>query len=378
MSYPQGPTGPQQPPPPPWRAPGTPAPWPPQPQLRPTGSPAPGQPGWQPRMVAHPHPEPRSYPLMLRTWDYRWWKPVVGLVALIAGFIVMQILLLPVLAVAVALEGGPGTFGDQFEAALSVESITPAAMLFVNLSLASLILVCMVVMRLVHRMRPRWLSSVLPGMRWKFFFICFGLAVVALVASGTVAYFLPSSQDDIAGEPNELTGTLIATGVVILLTTPLQAIGEEYAFRGYLMQAFGSFTHGIMEAIGVSRKWAVRIALGVALLVTSGLFGLAHGAQNFPLFFDRFAFGIMAGLVVILIGGLEAGIALHILNNLVAFAVAILFGDLQGALTVSEVSWWQLPVTVAQNGIFLVLVLLVARRMGLTRRTTPPVPEPAG
>ena len=36
-------------------------------------------------MVAHPHPEPRSYPLMLRTWDYQWWKPVVGILLLVVG-----------------------------------------------------------------------------------------------------------------------------------------------------------------------------------------------------------------------------------------------------------------------------------------------------
>jgi membrane protease YdiL (CAAX protease family) len=329
-------------------------------------------------MVAHPHPEPRTYPLMLRTWDYRWWKPVVGIAAAIVAFVVMQILLLPVLAVAVALQNGSGTFGKQFEAALSTDSVTPASMLYLNLSLASLTVVCMGVVRLVHRMRPRWLASVRPGVRWKFFFICFGLAIIALIASVTVSYFLPSNPDEISGSPNKLTGSLVATGIVILLTTPLQAIGEEYAFRGYLMQAFGSFTHGIMQALGVSRKWAVRVALGVALIITSGLFGLAHGVQNFPLFFDRFAFGMMAGLLVILVGGLEAGIALHILNNLLAFAVAIVFGDLQGTLTVSEVSWWQLPVTIAQNGVFLLLVLLVARRMGLSRTTTPPVPELAG
>ena len=69
-------------------------------------------------MAAHPHPEPRSYPMMLRTWDYRWWKPVVGILVLaVSVFIVMPLLLLPVLAVAVALEGGSGTFADQFEAA---------------------------------------------------------------------------------------------------------------------------------------------------------------------------------------------------------------------------------------------------------------------
>ena len=311
-------------------------------------------------MAAHPHPEPRTYPMMLRTWDYRWWKPVVGILVLAVGsLLVVPLLLLPVLAVAVALEGGSGTFGDQFTAALNLDSVTPASMLYLNLSLASLTLVCMGIVRFVHRLRPRWLSSVLPGMRWKFFFICFGLAILALLASVTVSSLIPANPNDLGGEPNKLTGTLVATGIVILLTTPLQAIGEEYAFRGYLMQAFGSLTRS-------------RI---VALLLTSVLFALAHGAQNFPLFFDRLAFGLMAGLVVILVGGLEAGIALHILNNLLAFAVAITFGDLQGALTVSEASWWQLPVTIVQNGVFLVLVLLVARRMGLSRTTTPPVPE---
>ena len=107
----------------------------------------------------------------------------------------------------------------------------------------------------------------------------------------------------------------------------------------------------------------------MALLLTSGLFALAHGTQNFPLFFDRFAFGLMAGLLVILVGGLEAGIALHVLNNLVAFGIAIAFDQLDSTLTVSSASWWQLPVTIVQNGLFLLLVLWVARRMGL-RNTT--------
>ena len=324
-------------------------------------------------MVAHPHSEPRTYPLMLRTWDYRWWKPVVGILTLVVGMLlVMPLVLMPVLAVAVAIEGGAGSFGDQFAAALTLDSVTPASMLYLNLTLASLTLVSMGIVRFVHRLRPRWLSSVLPGMRWKFFFACFGLAVVALIASVTVSYFLPANPNDIGSEPNELTGTLIATGIVILLTTPLQAVGEEYAFRGYLMQAFGSLTHGIADSLGVSPRTASRIASGFAVVVTSLLFAWAHGVQNFPLFFDRFAFGLMAGLTVVLVGGLEAGIALHILNNLLAFGIAIFFGDLQGALTVSEVSWWQLPVTVVQNGVYLLLVLLLARTMGLRSKTAPP------
>lgn len=313
-------------------------------------------------MRAHPHPEPRSYPLMLRTWDYRWWKPLVGIVVLVfGGMVVMPLVLMPVLAAAVAVEGGPGSFLDRFLDAASLKDVTPASMLYLNLTLASLTLIAMGIVRFLHRLRPRWLSSVMPGMRWRFFFACFGLAIVALVASVVMGALLPTDPNNLGGGANKITGQLIAVGVVILLTTPLQALGEEYAFRGYLMQAFGSLTRSRFAAVGI----------------TSLLFALAHGTQNFPLFFDRFAFGVMAGLTVVVVGGLEAGIALHILNNLVAFAFAIFFGDLQGALAVAEVSWWQLPVTIVQNGLYLLLVLLVARRMGLRHTTTPPAVEKA-
>ena len=69
------------------------------------------------------------------------------------------------------------------------------------------------------------------------------------------------------------------------------------------MQAIGSF-------LGFSSdRWVQLMAKWTALLVTSGLFALAHGVQNFPLFFDRFMFGMIAGWLIIHTGGLEAGIA---------------------------------------------------------------------
>ena len=374
----QPPYPPQQPQPPQW--PGQAPPqqqWPAQaPGQQPPawgyGYGQPPAPQWRPEMVAHPHPEPRSYPLMLRTWDYHLWKPLVGIVVMIVGgLLVMPLLLLPVLLVGVAVEGGQGDFLTRFSDAASLKSVTPSAMLYLNLTLASLTLVAMGITRVVHRLRPRWLSSVRPGIRWKFLAVCFGLAVVALAVSIGVGMLLPDDPNDIRGHVNHLSGQLVATAIVILLTTPLQALGEEYAFRGYLMQAFGSLVDGIAAALGSSRRTGNILASTFAILLTSLLFAFAHGVQNWPLFIDRFAFGLMAGLVVVLVGGLEAGIALHVLNNLLAFALAITFGDLQSALTVSEVSWWQLPVTIAQNGVYLVLVVLVARAMKLRNRTAP-------
>jgi membrane protease YdiL (CAAX protease family) len=310
---------------------------------------------------------------MLRTWDYAWWKPLLGILFAVVAFFAVQIALTVVLVVGAVVVGGSKPFEDRMADAFDLSKVTPWNMLYLNLSLASLVLVAWLVVRVVHRLRPRWLSSVLPGMRWKFFFACVGLAVVALGASLVVGTLLPHDANDFSGTPHVPTGRLLVTAIVILLTTPLQALGEEYGFRGYLMQAFGSFFDGVADGFGVSRRVATMAASTMALLVTSGLFALAHGVQNFPLFFDRFAFGLIAGLIVILVGGLEAGIALHILNNLLAFGVAIALNQLDSTLNVSEASWWQLPLTITQNGVFLVLVLLVARRMGLRNKTAPPV-----
>jgi membrane protease YdiL (CAAX protease family) len=333
---------------------------------------------WQdPRQWAHPHPEPRRYPQMLRTWDYAWWKPLLGVLFAVVVFFAVQIALTVVLVIGAVVDGGSKPFSDRMTDAFDLSKVTPWNMLYLNLSLASLVLVAWLVVRVVHRLRPRWLASVLPGMRWTFFFACVGLAVIALGASIVVGMLLPHDANDFSGTPHMPTGQLLATAVVILFTTPLQAMGEEYGFRGYLMQAAGSFVDGVAESLGLSRRAASIVSCTVALLVTSGLFALAHGVQNFPLFFDRFAFGLIAGLIVILVGGLEAGIALHILNNLLAFGVAIALNQLDSTLNVSEASWWQLPLTITQNGVFLVLVLLVARRMGLRNKTAPPAAEAA-
>jgi uncharacterized protein len=314
-----------------------------------------------PVALSHPHPEPRTYPLMLRTWTYEWWKPAVGLVVLVVGVFAASVVLLPLLVVTVALDH-TGSFPDAFKEAASLEHVTWQGMLYLNLSLAALVPLTWAIVRWVHRMRPRWLMSVRPGIRWGFFWACFGLAPVAMIAQVVVGSVLPSDPNGLSNSVNDITPTLVGLAVVVAVTTPLQAIGEEYAFRGYAMQAFGSLTR---------RPW-------VAILLSATLFALAHGLQNAPLFLDRFTFGLMAGYVVLKTGGLEAGIAMHIWNNLVAFGFALLLSNIDDTLNVSEVSWWNIPLTVTQNGVYLVLVLLVARRMGLTARTAPPVVPPSG
>ena len=66
--------------------------------------------------------------------------------------------------------------------------------------------------------------------------------MVALVASLGVAMLLPVQSGDVpaSGTVNDFTTQTRDFILVILLLTPLQAAGEEYLFRGYLTQAFGS------------------------------------------------------------------------------------------------------------------------------------------
>ena len=73
-------------------------------------------------------------------------------------------------------------------------------------------------------------------------------------------------------------------------------------------------------------------------------------------------------MLVVLTGGLEAGIAMHVLNNWLAFGLALAFGDMASTLNPTGGSWWSIPVTLTQSLVYLGLALLVARRMGLRRR----------
>jgi uncharacterized protein len=236
---------------------------------------------------------------------------------------------------------------------LDIQHPTPAGLAYVNIALASLIPMAMLTNKTLHGLAPRWLASVAPRIRWRFLVACLGVAVVALVATIAVSAILRGQSDNVGGHANAFTSTTRDYLLVILFLTPFQAAGEEYLFRGYLTQAFGGLFH---------RAW-------VAVVVPAFLFGLAHGiGQSIPVFFDRFAFGLVAGILVIMTGGLEAGIAMHVLNNWLAFGLALAYGDMASTLNPTGGSWWSIPVTLTQSLVYLGLAVLVCRRMGL--RTT--------
>ncbi|MDO9497011.1 MAG: CPBP family intramembrane metalloprotease [Nocardioides sp.] len=302
------------------------------------------------------------YHRVLRGGRWAWWRALLGLLSVVGFIFVLQVVVVAIVGGYLAVTGTPL---DEIERQLSGEGeVMPSYLTVVNLGWATAIPAIWLVVWMVHRVRPRWLASVAPRIRWRWFAVCLGLSMLALIATLVVAAFLPAADSDVSGELNDFTSRTRDFLLVVLLLTPLQAAGEEYAFRGYLTQTVGAWFP------------AGRVSLVAAVVLPSLLFALAHGAQDPPIFVDRLAFGLVAGTLVVLTGGLEAGIAMHVLNNFLAFGVALAYGDMTSALNPTGGTWWSLPVTLTQSLTYLAVVLWVARAMGLRTTSEQAVLEP--
>ncbi|UMG93086.1 CPBP family intramembrane glutamic endopeptidase [Nocardioides sp. TF02-7] len=257
-----------------------------------------------------------------------------------------------VLVVPVVLSGGYLALGEPWGEA-RVDPLTPPGLALVCLSLAAAVPVTIVVTRLAHEVPGRWLVSVAGRVRWAWLLTCAGLALVALVAAVALSLALPETGGTpIEGAGDVATGQVVAFAVLVVTLIPLQAAGG------------GVRVPRLPDAVARRRAARGRAAPAVAVAVPALLFAVAHGSQDLPVFFDRFAFGVVAGVLALVTGGLEAAVAMHVLNNWGFFGLVLAFGDIRDALVTPEGTWWSIPVTLTQSLAYLGLVLLVARRRG--------------
>ncbi len=234
----------------------------------------------------------------------------------------------------------------------------PIGFLFANLLIAAAIPVSMIAVAVGFLRPPTWLLSVVLRIRWRWLAVCSAWLVGwALVATGI--WFV---LDGLPGTGGEQAVLLIA---LCLLTTPLQAAGEEFLVRGWLTQSIGA--------------WFARPVVGavVAGLLSATVFALLHGTQNAWLFGDRFAFGLIASYLVWRTGGLEAAIALHSISNISAIIPAALEGTLDESLTLTEAPVGTVLIDVVMLLVAGVVVVVLARRRNIERQG-PPQATPAG
>jgi uncharacterized protein len=312
-----------------------------------------------PPLPPYPHARREPFHRVLRTWNYHYWRVLAGIpLTVLAAFVAP--LLVGLLVGLVVQMLGLGSVADVMTGLALQGRLQPPTLLAINLSLALLIPISWLAVRFLHNLRPRWLGSVRPRLRWSLVGWFFAASLVSTaLAYLTAGWLVPSELPATgAGGGSGVAGgaTTAAFLVVIALTSPLQAAGEEYFFRGYLLQGFGAL---------VRAPW-------FTVTCTSLLFATAHGSQNLPLFIDRFAFGLTAGVLVIVTGGIEAGIAMHMVNNVVVLAIAAAAGTLTQTLGTSEAGWTVVAIDLAQFVLYAGVVVLLCRRLRPERLTPGP------
>ncbi|MGC3992885.1 MAG: CPBP family intramembrane metalloprotease [Propionicimonas sp.] len=314
-------------------------------------APGPWQAGPPPKPSALPT-VPREYHEFYRTPRFRWWKPLAALALFAASALIATTLFSMLILIDVA--NGRIDLND-----MASGNITTTPMLFLanNLGIAVWVPLALLSGWAVFGQRPKWLSSIAGGFRWRLFGRFALIAFLVLGISTGIQVALSGGVGDLAWNPDSLF--LILT---ILLTTPFQCAGEEYSLRGLGARCIGSWF-----------SWR-RAGLAVATAVTSVVFMLLHGAGDPWLNAFYLLFAVTSSVLVWRTGGLEASIALHVCNNMISEAF-MPFTDISGlfnreAGTAGPETLWQMAAVLLVAG----LMLWQARKLKLQRKAAPAAP----
>lgn len=290
----------------------TPQPAPPQPA--PPGAPAPAEWAWAQRQAVQrtEETEPLAYHRLLRgVSGHRWWKPLLLLVLSGVYYGVFTVALtfsmLPIIS----------AFDPEYllrvsaDANAALDTQHPVSVVFSMLSIIIMIPAVLLAM-LSLGVRPTGrIWSVAGRLRWGLLGRLLIAAVIAVVAMNAVGIGIgfvldpAGSSADVVEAPAGFDWTpAIVSMVLCLVLVPFQATAEEVVFRGLFMQVLGSWLKSPWFGILIP-------SIGFALAHIYDLWGLA-------------AVGLMGGVAAWLAwrtGGLEAAIAIHTINNLVAFGL---------------------------------------------------------
>ncbi|MFD3637085.1 CPBP family intramembrane glutamic endopeptidase [Streptomyces sp. NPDC058664] len=264
---------------------------------------------------------------------------VAGMIFVFIGSVVIGMLL--------GVEWAP----DDSDALFADPLLDNAVLLVV---LALWIPAVLVAVRVCGRRPVGTLASVIGRLRWGWLGRCFGLAAVVLVLQNLVLIVWSLVQDGSETVSGKTPGwsELLLSLLVLWALVPFQAAAEEFVFRGWLVQLFGGFLRS---------PWP-----GVA--VASLLFAFAHGYGQLSGFLLLCYSAAWWGWLTIRTGGLEAVIAVHTVNNLIAFTLSAVFGELADESTAADAPWEALVTEMVFAPAFCLIAARLADRRGITTR----------
>lgn len=303
-------------------------------------------------------PAGTPYQHLFREPGRRWWRPLVSLAVFLGSYLVMALALLVVVGIALipVVMDQPMTEGalDLDLVALFQGWSGVGLNLAVNLLLAALIPAVLLANRVAHRIPSGYTHSVAGRFRWGWAATVVAVLVPVWAVYLAIGFVLEPVALGVHRDSLAVTGALLA---VVLLTTPLQSAGEEYFFRGWLLQNIG---------VGIARPV---VALVVPTAISAAIFGLAHGSLDPWILVSLGATSVAACYLTWRTGGLEAAVALHSVNNVLIMGFLILSGTSLGSAmidTTSTSTWLAAGLAIVFHGLAVLAVEWVARRRGIT------------
>jgi membrane protease YdiL (CAAX protease family) len=271
-----------------------------------------------------------------------------------AGLFAALSVLPALIALGYGLATGVDDVGGWLDQLAEGSVMDPGAYLYLNLALIILIPAAMLSIWAVHRIRPRYLSSVAGGLRWRWLLRC-----VVVLAPLFAVYLTISTLTDPPQSPR--SDQWVALLVLGLLLTPWQAAAEEYAFRGWLTQNLGAY---------LARPL---LAFLVPAVVAAVAFAAAHGSPDPWILADLAVFSLAASVMTWRTGGLEAAIVLHAANNVGIDIIVNTVGGFEEAFVGAETRGTPtaFAVSLVLHVVAVALVLWQARRAGIDRRFRP-------
>ena len=303
-----------------------------------------------PPLVEDPAPYHRLYRTNPR---FAWWRPLVA-VTLFAVFFGVASVIVSTIWFAIAYVTGDVDFDvladqDALLAHLS-DTSNPLSLAYLLTSLAVMLPALQLALLCVG-LRPIGLRhSVAFRLRWRWMLWCAFPALVITVLNTALSFVPLAFGETIETVPVDMSVFAVSL-VLIVLLVPLQAAAEEYVFRGLIMQTIGAWVRPV---------W-------IGIVVSTIIFTVGHTQYEL---WGMLSVGVMgAGFAIVTwrTGGLEAAIALHVVNNVVSFLLLT-----SGVLGTTEMSsegstvlapLIQLVFTVA----YLVWIEWGVRRRGIAR-----------
>ncbi|MDJ0384896.1 CPBP family intramembrane glutamic endopeptidase [Streptomyces sp. G-G2] len=262
---------------------------------------------------------------------------VMGLVAMI-GLLAAAALSANAFGIAGTDPAGEKIFSDP---------LADEALGLISLGLA--IPAVLLVVRRIQRRPAGTISSVTGRLRLGWLGLCSVLALPALATQiGLLVWLLPPDGPEGAGDlfSPPAWPTLLLSLAVVWALVPFQAAAEEYLFRGWILQAFGAH---------LRRPWA-----GIA--VGSLLFALAHGFGQWSGFALLCYSAAWYAWLTLRTGGLEAAIAHHMVNNLLAFTLEALADDIGSDGTAADAPWQALALDLVLTPLYCLCVVRLSER----------------